>query len=66
MSASIGSHFENINSQYIQKEESDLHAVCIKMCSFPNTFRQKSFVFLCSFPFKMVKLTISLYVFLAF
>ena len=39
MAAPIGSHFESIISQYIQNKEFYFHAVCIKMCCFPNTFR---------------------------
>ena len=38
MAASFGSHFENIKSQYLKKEESDFHTVCIKICSFPNLY----------------------------
>ena len=34
MAASIGSQFENIKLQYLQKLEVNFHAVCIKMCSF--------------------------------
>ena len=30
------------------------------MCSFPNTFRQKSFIFLCSFPFKAIYKSVKL------
>ena len=44
MVASISSHIGNITSQYIHNEESDFYAVCIKMCSFPNTFIHKLFV----------------------
>ena len=51
MAASIGSHFEIIKSRYLQKWKSYFHAVCVKMCSFPNTFRQDSFVFLWSLAF---------------
>ena len=31
-------------------QETDFHAVCIKMCSFPNTFIQNLFVFYVPFP----------------
>ena len=50
MAASIGSHFENLKLLYLQKYVSDFHAVCIKMCNFPNTFRYNSFVFSVPFP----------------
>ena len=52
MAASIGSHFENIKSQYLQKQISDFHEICIKMFSFPNSFRPNAVVVLLSFPFK--------------
>ena len=39
MASSIGIHFENIELKYLQKNEFDLYEVCMKMCSFPNTFR---------------------------
>ena len=46
MVASIGSHFENIKLQYLKKYETDFHAVCIKMCSFP-TLLDKIYIYFC-------------------
>ena len=39
----------NHNSSNMQ---SKMFALCIKMCSFQNTFRPRPFIFLCSFPLK--------------